>query len=369
MSDSFDFEVTQTFEEQRTVLAVSGSVRGPAAAELASALDSAIDQHPEWSVVLDLSSLDYMGPVGMIAVANAQTRLAALGTSLSIRSWPVAVDSIFDQIGMGRAVGLPGRGGLGPEGNGGGNDAVLPSLPLTLDSDLHQLTAMPAHLDVVESALRLVVELARCRVNGADGVSISLRRNGVLTTVAATDDTIRAMDADQYETGEGPCVDASEKGRWFHAESLDSETRWPSFTPRARELGIKAILSSPLRSVDRSVGALNIYSLTAETFENKDQESAAAVAEHASVILSAARTGVDDSARARRFQEALRRREAIAIALGVVMERYGLDEDAAFDALLRLSLRRGEPLRDEAEAMVRSAGQPDGDPAWNPDDA
>ena len=32
------------------------------------------------------------------------------------------------------------------------------------------------------------------------------------------------------------------------------------------------------------------------------------------------------------------------------MERYGLDEGAAFDALLRLSLNRNERLRDEAEA-------------------
>lgn len=266
----------------------------------------------------------------------------------------------------GRAVGLPAGGGLGPEGKGG-NDAVPPPLPLGLDADLHRLTAMPAHLDVLDSALKLVVELARYRVNGADGVSISLRRNGTLMTVAATDETIRAMDADQYETGEGPCVDASEKGHWFHAESLDSETRWPSFTPRARQLGIKAILSSPLKSVDRPVGALNIYSLTAETFEEEDQELAAAVAAQASVILSAAGTGVGDSERAHRFQEALRSREAIAIAIGVVMERYGLDEDAAFDALLRMSLRRGEPLRDEAEAMRRSAVLSNGDTVRGPD--
>jgi anti-anti-sigma factor len=366
MSDSFDFQITWTFEEQRTVLALSGSVKGSAAAELASALDSAIDQHPDSAVVLDLSSLDYMGVVGMIAVANAQSRLAALGTSLVVDSWPVAINSVFDQMEIGSQVGLPGRGGLGPEGNGG-IDTVPLSLPLTLDADLRGLTAMPAHLDVLDSALTLVVELARATVDGADGVSISLRRNGILATVAATDDTIRAMDADQYETGEGPCVDASEKGNWFHAESLDSETRWPSFTPRARQLGIKAILSSPLTSVDQSVGALNIYSLTAETFEDKDQESAAAVAAQASVILSAARAGVDDSERAQRFREALRSREAIAIAIGVVMERYGLDEDAAFDALLRLSLQRNEPLRDEAEAMMRSAGHPDGDAARNPD--
>ena len=79
-----------------------------------------------------------------------------------------------------------------------------------------------------------MVELsARTSVNGADGVSVSLLRHGELMTVAASDETIMEMDTEQYATGEGPCVDASLRGRWFHAESLDIETRWPSFTPRA----------------------------------------------------------------------------------------------------------------------------------------
>ena len=57
------------------------------------------------------------------------------------------------------------------------------------------------------TALRLAVE--RATVGGADGVSVSLRRHG-LAPVAASDQTISDMDANQYATGEGgPCVDAS----------------------------------------------------------------------------------------------------------------------------------------------------------------
>ena len=237
----------------------------------------------------------------MIAVANAQSRLAALGTSLVVDSWPVAVNQVFDRMEMGSQVGLPGRGGLGPEGDRSGRHcpAVLPADPRRRSPWAHRNAGGTSTCWTARSGV--VVELARSRVDGADGVSISLRRNGMLMTVAATDDTIRAMDADQYDTGEGPCVDASEKGNWFHVESLESETWWPSFTPRARQLGIKVLWSSPLTSVDQSVGALNIYSLTAETFEDKDQESAAAVAAQASVILSAARAGVDDSERAQRL--------------------------------------------------------------------
>ena len=221
--------------------------------------------------------------------------------------------------------------------------------------DLRRVTSMPTDPDVVDGALRLIVELSRSSIGAADGVSVSLMRHGVLSTVAASDQTIMAMDAYQYATGEGPCVDASVQGHWFHAESLDAEVRWPSFTPRARSLGIKAILSSPLTAFGRPVGALNIYSRTAETFEVRDQKEAAAFAEKASVILSDAQAGVSDTEMAIRFQEALRSREVVSLAKGIIMEREGIDAVEAFSKLLQLSLAEGVPLLHRAAATVHSA--------------
>jgi transcriptional regulator with GAF, ATPase, and Fis domain len=237
----------------------------------------------------------------------------------------------------------------------------------TSAADLRHVTAMPADPDLVDGALALVVELARSCVRGADGVSVSLLRHGRLSTVAASDQTILDMDADQYATGEGPCVDASRQGHWFHAESLATESRWPTFTPQARSLGINAILSSPLKAFDQPVGALNIYSRTASTFDVKAQETAAVFAQKASVILSDAEAGVNDTDMAVRFQVALRSREVISLAKGVIMEREGIDEDKAFTALLRLSLYNGVTLRERAEQMVLSARRPELGPEWGLD--
>jgi hypothetical protein len=211
---------------------------------------------------------------------------------------------------------------------------------------------------VVDGALRLVVDLALSCVGGADGASVSLLRHGVLSTVAASDQTILDMDADQYATGEGPCVDASINGHWFHAESLDTEVRWPTFTPRARALGIRAILSSPLKAFEQPVGALNIYSRTAESFGIKDQETAAVFAQKASVILSDAGAGISGSPIALRYKDALLGRNAIALATGILMEREGVSEDEAYIDLLRLSLYHGETLRSRANVTVLSARQP-----------
>jgi len=357
ITDPPTFGITTSTEGLSTVLTLRGRAENLAIFELSALLDSTIDRHPE-SVVLDLSELEFVGAAGMVAISNAEKRLVDLGSKLTVRSPSVLVTRLLSMMESAEAIrlerGLPGHRRLGPE------EESTPSVtPPEMDSDLppsdlRRVTALPTDPDVVDGALRLVVELARSCVSGADGVSVTLLRHGFLSTVAASDHTIEAMDADQYATGEGPCVDAALKGHWFHAESLATETRWPSFTPRARDLGIKAILSSPLKASAQPIGALNIYSRTADTFEVKDQEAAAAFAHKASAILSDARAGVSETQMALRYKEALRSREVIAMAKGIVMEREGFDEDEAFTALLRLSLYHGEPLRGRAETMVLS---------------
>lgn len=208
--------------------------------------------------------------------------------------------------------------------------------------------------EVVDAALRLVVSLAQASVGGADGVSVSLRRRGELATVVATDRTISDMDAHQYATGEGPCVSASVEGRRFHAQSIESETRWPAFTPRARALGINAVLSAPLLVDDRPVGALNIYSLTEAAFRAEDEELASQFASEASVILSSAGGDMTEAQLSSRLQTALRAREVIALAQGILMERNGVGEGEAFDLLRRSSQESGRPLHLGAADIVYS---------------
>ncbi len=348
------FGAVTNFEGRDALVSLRGSVDDVAAFDLAAVLDAAIDREPV-SMVLELAELSFMGAAGLVVIADAERRLAAMGVPLSIRSPSALMDHLLgmvEEVRIERA--RPGSGHLGPE-QLDGVDVVSQRFGSSLSpQDLRRVAGLPTDPDVVDGALSLVVELALTSIGDADGVSVSLLRHGVLSTVAASDQTIMAMDADQYATSEGPCVDASVKGHWFHAESLDTETRWPAFTPRARALGIKAILSSPLRAFDQPVGALNIYSRTASTFEVKDQQAAATFAEKASVILCDAHIDVSDRQMAIRFQEALRSREVLSLAKGIIMERQGINEEVAFNSLLRHSLREGTTLRSRAEAIVLS---------------
>ncbi len=246
-------------------------------------------------------------------------------------------------------------GKLGAEEKAGdGSSPVVEQVPIG-SLNLRRMAAIPASNDVVDGALRLVVALAAATVGGADGVSVSLERRGELTTVASSDETILQMDHDQYATGQGPCVAAAREGRWFHVESLDEESRWPDFIPRAIDGGIHSILSTPLMAQARPVGALNIYSNTNRAFDKTEQELAALFATQASGILEDAGAHVPDEQVAAQLHEALLSREVIAQAQGVLMAREHLTSSEAMAQLRRTAREINKTLRRLAEETVASA--------------
>lgn len=352
------FNVSVAFVEDRAVLGIRGEVDILTAPDLGALVDAVIDQGHRF-VVLDLAALDFMDASGLRVIARAARRLIPVAGELAIRSPSRMVRRILDLTGLTAVVRLeypePAQGRLGRE------QAVAAATTTAPDSLAHRLetvTAIPAANDVIAGALRMVVALARAAVGGADGVSVSLRRHGRLATVAASDQTISEMDVGQYATGQGPCVDASVQGRWFHVESLDTETRWPAFTPRAQALGINAILSSPLLARDQPMGALNIYSRTPAAFTPTDQKLASVFATEVSTILTDAGMDLADEQLAGRVNEALLTRQVIAQAQGVIMQRDGVDDDAAYTALRRMSLVSGMTLREEADSILTVASRP-----------
>ena len=176
----------------------------------------------------------------------------------------------------------------------------MTSEPTDFDSDLVRVGSIPANNEVIDAALTLVVKLAEETVGGAHGVSVSLDRHGKLRTVAASNDTVLEMDQHQYDSGEGPCVDAAAEGHEFHIDSLAGETRWPTFVPKATAQGIKSILSTPLIPHDRPLGALNIYSDAERAFGSTAKELAQLFATQAETFLAVAGADVSDEQRAGR---------------------------------------------------------------------
>lgn len=340
-----------------SIVGVRGTVDHLSAAVLRAVIDAVVVQGCRLAV-LDLSELDLIETSGLSVIASAARRLAEAGGLLTIRSPRPGISRILDANGLGSMVcrEVPGKA----SGLHEGEPALdLPGTPMRLGSSrlarhLRSVTAIPASYDVVDAALRLVVALAYEIVQGADGASISLWRFGRLVTAAASDQTVSDMDAQQYATGEGPCVGASAEGRSYYTESLASELRWPAFVPRARALGISAILSSPLLAQGRPAGALNLYSHADAAFSSHDRGRASVLAAEASKVLGEVWLDLEDEELSGRLSAALKTRQVISEAQGVIMEREHIGENAAYAVLRRFSLESKRSLVERAEEVVAS---------------
>ena len=348
-SDSPGFELTTGFEGRSALLALHGRLENLAALDLWAALEKVVDlrdlRNLGEAVVLDLSELEFIGAAGLLALAHAERSFAEAGIELSLRTPSRLVRRLLATIGPTEIdrldQALASVGELGAEQVRESNCPAVASNSKPTTEDVRPVTAISAAPDMVDGVLRLVAELVRVSVSGADGVSVLLFRHGKLSTVAATDAAFLAVDTHQCATGEGPSVDASLQGTSFRAESLDTDARWPLFTPRARGLGILTILALPLQAFEKPIGSLTVYARTASILSVDAQQTAEAFATQASMILRDADVGVANTRLALQFKEVLRSRESVASAKGTVVQRERSNEDDMFTNLLRQSIKSG----------------------------
>ena len=198
----------------------------------------------------------------------------------------------------------------------------------------------------VQDTLQKICDLAVETIEGCDHAGISFLKGRKVTTPAASDDVPRAVDAIQYETGEGPCLDAIREHEVFQSGDLGREQRWPNFAARAqRETGITSVLCFRLFVQGDTLGALNLFSKAADAFDDESRTVGLVFAAHAAVGLSSAM-------HEEQMVEALLSRDLIGQAKGILMAREGVTADQAFDMLRRASQRLNVKLRDVADSIV-----------------
>ncbi len=205
----------------------------------------------------------------------------------------------------------------------------------------------------VTQTLQRIGELAVKTVPGADYAAVTrIRAHGRLDSVAATDDVCRRVDEVQYETGEGPCVDAVREQEVVRIDDLAATERWPRFADRAVELGVAAMLSFRLFVEDDTSGALNLYARDAGSFDDESVRIGHVFAAHAAVAWDHARE-VDGLA------AAVATRSLIGQAQGILMAERRIRADEAFALLRGVSQERNRKLRDVAQDVVDTGALPE----------
>ncbi|MET0729517.1 MAG: GAF and ANTAR domain-containing protein [Acidimicrobiales bacterium] len=212
----------------------------------------------------------------------------------------------------------------------------------------------------VDRTLDLVTELAQRTVRSASAVSVTLRKADLVFTSNASEPIAEELDAVQYATQEGPCLQAISEGRIVNTAFDADEDRWPKFTAAARAEGIGGILSVPLTMPDRSIGALNIYSRAPHRFTDEDETTASLLAQQATAVLANVHAFAEASGLNSQLRDALASRDLIGQAKGILMARESCTAEEAFDILRRASQRTNRKLRDIASDLVMSVSDPKG---------
>lgn len=208
--------------------------------------------------------------------------------------------------------------------------------------------------------LGAVCERAVDIVPACDFASITLRRRRQqLETMAATHETASVCDVLQYELEEGPCVEAVWSADHYLSADVGADPRWPTWGARVAELGVGSLLAIQLSSGSDTIGALNLYAWPTHAFTRDDVDLAVIFSVHAADAISSARLVSG-------LETAVKTRHLIGAAQGILMNRYDLDLQQAFEVLRRYSSVHNVKLRQVAEYVVHHRGLPDSDQGPGP---
>jgi GAF domain-containing protein len=214
-----------------------------------------------------------------------------------------------------------------------------------LASSISAATRTLNHRRTVDETLQAIAQVTRDSVPGFDQVGIStLPRHGKVVTRAFSGDLVLRLDAIQYELWQGPCVDVLKGSELVTASVLRAEQRWARYVPQAVALGVRSQLAMRLHH-DLTIGSINLYSTVSDDVSNSALALAGLVATQSAVALGHAQERAT-------LSEALQSRTVIGEAIGILMERYDMDEDHAFAFLVRASSHANVKLRTVAQELV-----------------
>jgi GAF domain-containing protein len=221
-----------------------------------------------------------------------------------------------------------------------------------------QMSGLLLSEETVGCAVRVVTSLTTETVSGAVGAGVSrVDESGRRETTAASSELVERADGLQYELGEGPCLQACTSRVLVRVDDVRGEDRWPRWARAVDEIGVRACLSAPLVAGDRALGTLKVYADRPAPFDGDAPHRLAMFAAQAAVLLANVRSVDAALCYSEALVDALRTRDVISTAKGIVMAREGVGEDAAIALLTAQAQRSARTLRETALAVVRSAAR------------
>jgi ANTAR domain-containing protein/GAF domain-containing protein len=222
-------------------------------------------------------------------------------------------------------------------------------LTLAREDLAEQLTARETPLE----QLTTIVSLAKRVVPGTEHATVSVIRDvDEVETLASTSSLGTAADGVQGDLQEGPAFQVGEQHGTLRIVDLRHETRWPKYTARLQELGLRSVLACELPLTGQPGGVLTLYSARRQAFRDAAELVVPVFAARASIALVHAD-------RVLNLRRAIGTRQVIGEAVGILMERHRISAEDAFERLVSASQNSHVKLRELAMRVTETGEEPD----------
>lgn len=203
----------------------------------------------------------------------------------------------------------------------------------------------------VEKTLEKIVESA-VAVLGCDYAGLLMTSKGNhLVAIMASDPAGEKADKLQLELQEGPGIAAVAEARTTVVHDTAADMRWPRWAAGMRDLNVGSVLAVQLSTSQLTLGALNMYASSPRWFDADALTAAGVLGRLASIALCTAR-------QEETLRQAIDARTLIGRAQGILMERFAVDDQAAFEVLRRHSQNTNTKLNEVARILVSSRTLP-----------
>lgn len=248
--------------------------------------------------------------------------------------------------------------------------AGTPPVEVVRDGPLHELvcrqpTAVADVLanldDPVLDTVGMVALLQRCATLAvslfapADHAGVTVDVGGRPYTASCTDQVTLAVDVHQYAADDGPCLQSARTGEVVRVDVATAREQWPEFTHDAEAAGVRSFLAAPLTAAGERVGALNLYSRSADGFAEAGSPEMTLLTLLTTRISRALDTYVrlnEAQSLVDQMTAAMESRAAIEQVKGILMAARGISAEEAFAVLREESQRSNSKLRTVAERFL-----------------
>ena len=229
----------------------------------------------------------------------------------------------------------------------------VPEIGLSdLGSALAQMSQVLLAAQTAATAIDLVGKLAVAAIPLTIGAGVTIVDAHGKRSRAATDALVEKADALQYQLDAGPCLSAWRDQTPIRIDDVVTERRWPQWTASVAPLGVQAMVSVPMVTAGKSLGAIKVYSDQARAYDADTERVLGLFADQAAVLLANTQTITEARQLSANMTEALDRRDVVAQATGVMLAHGAVDIESGFLLLLNAAHSSKVTLFEAAQAMI-----------------